>query len=103
MSQQIVQSLRQKIFEAVERTQHLISLVPAESVAWAPKSAHVCLNALDMGHLLGHLLECMAGFCAAFYGAFPHELGEMAVLRALPVNHSCAPEEANVRISQYAS
>jgi hypothetical protein len=56
-----------------------------------------------MGELLGHLLECLAGFCAVLYALKPDRLTYFSRLRELPVNHRCAPAEASVRIRQYGS
>ena len=74
-----------KIQEQTDRTVHLISLLPADRAA-------------DVAHLLGHLLECHAGFCAVLFAAAPDRLAHFAGLRDLPVNHACAPAEAIDRL-----
>lgn len=51
--------------------------------------------------LLGHLLDCMAGFCAVLQAAEPERLPHFSELRHLPVNHACSREEALDRISLY--
>jgi hypothetical protein len=51
--------------------------------------------------LIGHLLDCMAGFCAVFAALEPQRLAHFAGLRNLPVNHSCAPAEAVNRMALY--
>jgi hypothetical protein len=51
--------------------------------------------------LLGHLLECMAGFCAVLAAALPKQLAHFARLRDLPVNHACTGAEAVQRIAVY--
>jgi hypothetical protein len=81
----------------VERTEHLISLLPEDSTNWTPPIA----GAWPVGMLLGHLLDCLAGFCAVLYAAAPGRLGHLAALRDLPVNHLCSPAEAADRISTY--
>jgi hypothetical protein len=43
----------------------------------------------------------MAGFCAAFYAAFPTKLSSFQKLRKLPVNHCCEPTEVLARIRVY--
>jgi hypothetical protein len=58
---------------------------------------------MDVGHLLGHLLECLAGFCAVFQAAFPQALAGVEQLRSQPVNHFCTPVEANDRIHGYTA
>lgn len=96
------ESVREKILEAIERTEHLVSMTPADRLAWHPDAAANQTTPIDLGHLLGHLLSCVAGFCAALHAAFPNELREMEELRGFAVDHSCAPEEARVRIEIYA-
>jgi hypothetical protein len=98
MSSQIVESIRQKVREQIERTEHLIQSIPPDRIEWNPQFSSA---SMDVGHLLGHLLECLAGFCAVFYAAFPVQLASVLELRSLPVNHFCKPEEAMVRIALY--
>jgi hypothetical protein len=94
----MVESIWLKLREQIERTEHLIKLIPADCTKWSPP---VPIGATDLGHLLGHLLDCLAGFCAAFHAAFPAELAHFAKLRCLPVNHSCEPATALSRIGEY--
>jgi DinB superfamily len=98
----ITESLAEKVFEAIERTQHLVSLVPTERLAWRPNFPAHLPAANDLGRTLGHLLDCLAGFCAVFHRAFPAELAEFADLRSLPVNQSCSPPEASQSINRYS-
>jgi hypothetical protein len=86
-----------KIGEQVERTVHLIGLIPADRLQWTPPIP----GAWTFGELLGHLLDCMAGICAVLYAAHPEELAHFVALRELPVNFACAPEEARERIGVY--
>ncbi|HWP44996.1 MAG TPA: DinB family protein, partial [Blastocatellia bacterium] len=58
-------------------------------------------RAMRLGDLLGHLLECAAGFCAALYAASPERLAHFARLRELEVNHFCQIEEARARLRDY--
>jgi len=51
--------------------------------------------------LLGHLLECLAGFCATLYAVNSARLVHFSGLRELPVNHCCGIEEASERIRDY--
>jgi hypothetical protein len=92
-------SLLAKVAEQAERAQHLISLIPAGKLDWRPEVA----DAVSVGELLGHLLECLAGCCAALYALHPGALEHFAGLRALPVNHSCQVDEARRRIADYMS
>jgi hypothetical protein len=110
----LVESVREKVFEGIERTQHLISLVPADRLAWHPElrapelptpewteaspavspaqSPTAAKPPMDLGHILGHLLDCLAGFCAVFYAAFPQELADFAKLRDYKGNRACSLE-----------
>jgi DinB superfamily len=95
----IVESIRVKVREQIEKTEHLIQLIPPDRMKWNPQWSR---DSTDVGHLLGHLLECLAGFCAVFHAAFPQKLEGMLALRSLPVNHFCKPDEAAGRIPAYA-
>jgi len=90
-------SLRDKIDEQIERTIHLIGLLPADHTGWTPAVA----GAWSAGQLLGHLLDCMAGFCAVLYRVHPQGLAHFEALRALPVNQVCVPEAACESIRMY--
>jgi hypothetical protein len=95
-------AVRDKVLEALERTEHLVSLVPSDKLDWRPATDVVASRPMtDLGHLLGHLLDCAAGFCAALYAAYPFQLSDFADLRHLSVNHACRPEEAASRLEQY--
>jgi uncharacterized damage-inducible protein DinB len=95
----IVASIRLKAREQIDMTEHLIRLIPSDRVEWNP---HWSGGSFDIGHLLGHLLECLAGFCAVFHATFPQQLKGMEELRLLPVNHLCQPDEAILRMQAYA-
>jgi hypothetical protein len=82
----ICAALHAKIGEQIERTAHLIALLPDGRRDW----------------LLGHLLDCLAGFCAVLYTAAPDRLAHFAELRRLPVNHDCDKAEALARLPVYA-
>jgi hypothetical protein len=98
---QIVRSLAAKTGEAIERTDHLVGLVPEGSGLWSPAIPAGRTAATDLGHLLGHLLDCLAGFCACFERAFPGALPEGPRLRSLEVNHLCDAATARERIRAY--
>lgn len=95
----IVESIRIKVTEQIERTEHLIQLIPPDRIEWNPQWPS---GSSDLGHLLGHLLDCLAGFCAVFYAAFPQQMGAVLELHSLPVNHLCRPAEAAGRIQACA-
>ena len=84
-----------KIVEQIERTDHLIGLLGPEQLG-APVA-----GSWAVARLLGHLLDTLAGFCAALYAADPSGLAHFAELRGLEVNHACTRDEARDRIAQY--
>jgi hypothetical protein len=90
-------SIREKVEEQIEITVHLISLLPGDRLGWQPAIS----NSLTAETLLGHLLDCLAGFCAVFYAIEPNRLNHLADLRTLPVNHSCDAAEATARLAVY--
>jgi hypothetical protein len=90
------ESLWLKLREQIELTERLMNLLPADKLAWQPLP-----ETFRVGDLLGHLLECLAGFCAALYALRPDELAHFASLRELRVNHFCPADEAQSRISDY--
>jgi len=85
-----------KLEEQIERAQHLIALIPPDKLEWKPQP-----DSLRVCDLLGHLLECLAGFCATLYAVNSERLAHFAHLRELPVNHCCGLEEASERIGDY--
>jgi hypothetical protein len=85
-----------KLAEQVERADHLASLVPPGAAEWKPAA-----QAFRLGELLGHLLECLAGFCAALYALDRERLAHFISLRELEVNHCCGAEEARERMAEY--
>src|SRR5262249_28102104 len=94
----IVLSLLAKLREQIECTQTLMTLIPADKLNWQPQE-----NCFRIGDLLGHLLECLAGFCATLYALHPVDLKHFERLRDLPVNHFCNIEDAQHRIMEYQS
>jgi hypothetical protein len=51
--------------------------------------------------VLGHLLQCLAGFVAVLYAVHPEELRDFLALKERPVNHVCEQDEALERIEEY--
>jgi len=93
----ICAALLSKIHEQIERTDHLIGLLPEDALEWTPPAT----GAWPAGMVLGHLLDCLAGFCAVLQAADPGRLSKFSLLRELPVNHLCGKDEARVRIADY--
>ncbi|HYL99724.1 MAG TPA: hypothetical protein VEZ90_12275 [Blastocatellia bacterium] len=59
------------------------------------------VHLMNLSQLLGHLLECLAGFCALLYKLNPDALSHFQALREKPVNHECSPAEAKPRLAEY--
>jgi hypothetical protein len=85
--QPLCASLLLKIQEQIDRTVHLINLLPEPPI--------------PIQLLLGHLLDCLAGFCAVLAAVEPLRLAHFSQLRSMPVNHACSPGEAIARIAVY--
>lgn len=96
MEKQLPALILDKLREQVERTLHLLDLVPPDKIEWRPAE-----NTLRIGELLGHMLECLAGFCAVLYALNRDELAHFVRLREQPVNHLCGIDEARRRIKEY--
>jgi hypothetical protein len=90
-------ALLEKIHEQIDRTVHLITLLPSDLPNWTPAIP----GAWPVEMLLGHLLDCLAGFCAVLAAVEPERLAYYSELRSLPVNHACSPGDAVARIAVY--
>ena len=88
--------LLNKVREQAERLDQLIMKVPEGRLDWRPAP-----GSLSVGELLGHLLECFAGFCSVLHKLDPERLAHFSQLRELPVNHRCSAEDAQRRVKQY--
>ena len=75
----LCRALLDKISEQIERTRHLIALVPAERLDWRPQPGD-----WTTADLLGHLLDCISGICAVLAAAEPERLAHFAKLREMP-------------------
>ncbi len=74
-------ALLDKIGEQIERTSHLIGLVPEERLDWSPRPGDWTTR-----ELIEHLLDCISGFCAVLVAAEPRRLAHFAKLREAPVS-----------------
>lgn len=97
MARILCESLLAKIDEQIERTAHLAGLLPED---WRDRAPDIS-EAWTAGDLLGHLLDCVAGFCAALYAAEPEKLAHFQGLRELPVNLSLGRGEFRARMEIY--
>jgi uncharacterized damage-inducible protein DinB len=92
--------LGHKIKGSVERTNHLIGLVPSDRLDWCPSAQQgQGIGIFTLGELLGHLADCVAGFCAALLATFPAELADFSNLRQVCTVAVHAPEETRERIA----
>ena len=94
---ELVAAVQAKICEQLERTEHLICQLTDDQLDWTAPVP----RAWPTGILIGHLLECVAGICAALGAATPEQLAHFDQLRSLPVNHRCPPNEALERLHRY--
>ena len=99
MSTTLCTSLLSKIHEQIERTGHLLGKLPADRLEWTPAIS----GSWPTAKVLGHLLECLAGFCAVLVAVHPEPLAHFSRLRDMRVNHPCAASEAVDRIALYRS
>jgi hypothetical protein len=93
----LTRAVAAKVREQTERTIHLAGLVA--DAEWRPPIP----GAWSVGELLGHLLDCLAGFCAVLYAAHSEELAHFEALRDLSVNLACGPAEARERMGVYGA
>src|SRR5436190_19679465 len=96
-ARELCASLLAKIHEQIDGTEHLLGLLPGDRLDWAP-AIH---ETWPTGALLGHLLDCLAGFCAVLMAFEPNRLSHFVSLRELPVNHFCTLAEAIRRLAAY--
>jgi len=99
----LVLSVQQKVQDAIERTGHLIDLVPEDCLEWHPSPQQGPGHFIDVGHVLGHLLSCFGGFCSVMLKAFPDKLAHFADLQWLKTNYCCPPAEAAARLRSYSA
>jgi len=99
----LISMIFEKLEEQVERLDHLIAMIPVDRLDWRPKIDDAAGEAevWTISELLGHLLDCLAGFCAAIFAVYGDKLPDWEDLRALPVNHACGKEEAASRVRIY--
>jgi hypothetical protein len=90
-------SVRVKIDEQIERAAHLAGLLPDAGIDRTLDAS----GSWTAGDLLGHLIDCLAGFCATLYAAEPERLAHFQRLRELPVNRSLGRQEFRARLEIY--
>ncbi len=97
MADGICAALLTKVDHQVERVEHLVSLVPADKLDWTPPIP----RAFTVSVLLGHVLDCLAGFCAVLYAANPDRLGKLLELKKLPANQALDPAATSRHLSAF--
>jgi uncharacterized damage-inducible protein DinB len=97
MANGLCTALLARIDDQVERVEHLVSLVPPGELAWTPPIP----RAFSISVLLGHVLDCLAGFCAVLYAANPQKLGRLLELKELPANQPMDPQRAARYLARY--
>jgi hypothetical protein len=101
-SHELAPLLLAKIHEQVERTEHLLAQIPAGQTGWCPAwPTPEPSSGMPLSRLLGHLLSCLAGFCATLHAAHSDRLAHFSRLRELPVGHHCGVDEARQRMRDY--
>jgi uncharacterized damage-inducible protein DinB len=90
-----------KILEQVKTTENLICRIPPDRMGWRPMVPVRAGSVFRVEELLGHLLECAAGFCAVLQKVHPAELAHFEKLRPRRRNHRCGPAEAQAELKVY--
>ena len=97
MDSDICSSVLSKVDDQIERLQHLVSLVSVDKLNWTPPIP----KAFSVSVLLGHMLDCLAGFCAVLYAANPEKLSHFLELKKLPINQPSDMTTASSLIKRY--
>jgi hypothetical protein len=97
MSTTLCEAFHNKIDEQIDRMAHLAALLPDNSLQ---RPLHGS-SGWSAGDLLSHLLDCMAGFCAALYAIEPLKLAHFQQLRSLPVNRSISVDVFQSQLETY--
>ncbi len=91
-----------KLDEQIKILTAIVKQVPAGRSSWTPELPLASFpERRSLGAVLGHLLQCLAGFVAVLYAAHPEHLDHFLKLKERPVNHTCEPDEALHRIEEY--
>ena len=96
MHESLCSNFLAKIEDQIERINHLVSLIPEDRIDWTPPMP----KGFSMSLLLGHLLECFAGFCAVLHAANPVRLAHFLELKQLTVNQrsSIAGIQSSIKV-----
>jgi hypothetical protein len=94
--------VHKKVREQIRITEHLMLRIPGNQLSWRPDIPSSAGSVFSVEELLGHLLECLAGFCAALQKAHPRMLAHFDELRHRKRNHPCGLDEASEEVVLYA-
>jgi hypothetical protein len=86
-----------KILQQIERADHLTALLPPDQLTWTPNIA----GAWPIGMLLGHLQDCLAGFCAVLAAIHPEKLQHFHELKSRRTNEPVSIQEARDGFALY--
>lgn len=95
MPEPLCDCLLDKIHEQIERTERLVDILRPEQLSWAPEIS----GTWPISRLLGHLIDCLAGFCAVLAAVHPQTLSHFAKLREIPMNRPYTAAEAAQHIA----
>jgi hypothetical protein len=82
MAEPLCEAILAKIDEQIERTDRLIGILSPEQLNWTPEIP----GAWSAAMVLGHILDCLGGFCAVLMAMYPDRLAYFQRLRKIPVN-----------------
>ncbi|HWS52960.1 MAG TPA: DinB family protein [Pyrinomonadaceae bacterium] len=91
-----------KLDEQIDLLAGIVRRLPAGQTHFTPElPAATFPQPKSLGQVLGHLLQCLAGFVAVLHAAHPQRLAHLLELKRRPVNHVCERDEALGRIEEY--
>ena len=91
-----------KIDEQIRLLEGMVERVPPDRTSWTPALPPAGFpTPRTLGEVLGHLLQCLAGFLAVLHAARPDELGALLEMQDRRVNHACDRTEGLARIDEY--
>ena len=92
----------EKVSEQTGLLSDIIRRLPAGNSRWTPELPLASFpQPRCLGEVLGHLLQCLAGFVAVLYAVHPEQLEHFLELKQRPINHVCGEDEALERIAEY--
>ena len=97
MAHDLCSSFLSKIEDQIGRVEHLMTLIPDYKLDWTPPIP----KGFSISVLVGHLMECFAGFCAVLYAANPDRLIHFLDLKKATANQRYSPVEARIRFGVY--